>query len=53
MQELFTYRRDGLTDDGKVIGSIQATGIRPRFADRLKNHGFKLSADLFEPAVEH
>jgi len=52
MQELFTYHRDGLAADGKVIGSLQATGIRPRFVDRLKNHGFKLSADLFEPAVE-
>jgi pilus assembly protein CpaF len=53
MQELFTYRRDGLTAEGEVIGSLQATGIRPRFVDRLRNHGFKLSADLFDPAVEH
>ena len=52
MQELFTYQRDGLDADGKVNGSLQATGIRPRFVDRLKNHGFKLSADLFEPSVE-
>jgi pilus assembly protein CpaF len=52
MQELFTYRRDGLDADGNVVGTLHATGIRPRFVDRLKHHGFKLSADLFEPIVE-
>ncbi len=52
MQEIFTFRRDGVNSDGKVIGSIHATGIRPRFVDKLKIYGFKLSSDLFEPAVE-
>ena len=48
MQDIFVYEKFGIREDGKVLGAFKATGIRPKFADRLKASGFALSADLFE-----
>jgi pilus assembly protein CpaF len=47
MQEIFVYERMGIDENGKVIGRFRPTGIRPRFADRLKAHGIELPASLF------
>lgn len=50
MQELFAYRQTGIDANGKVIGHFQATGIRPKFTDRLRNYGVNLPDSLFDPA---
>jgi hypothetical protein len=34
-------------DGGAVIGHFKSTGIRPKFADRLKAYGIDLAAMLF------
>jgi hypothetical protein len=34
-------------DGDKVVGQFKATGIRPRFAERLKAYGIDLSSLLF------
>jgi pilus assembly protein CpaF len=47
MQEIFLYERQGTDENGKVIGRFRPTGIRPRFADRLKTYGIDLPASLF------
>jgi pilus assembly protein CpaF len=47
MQEIFTFRRRGVDGEGRVIGRFEATGIRPRFAERLKMRGVELGNDLF------
>lgn len=47
MQEIFVYERQGTDENGKVIGRFRPTGIRPRFADRLKTYGIDLPASLF------
>ena len=47
MQDIFVFRKSGIAEDGKVIGQYVATGIRPKFADRLAVSGVALSADLF------
>jgi pilus assembly protein CpaF len=39
LQDLFTFQRDGLDRDGKIVGRFTATGVRPRFADRVKTSG--------------
>ena len=49
MQEIFTFRRRGVDADGTVLGEVVATGIRPRFADKLTLAGVKLPDDIFEP----
>jgi pilus assembly protein CpaF len=47
MQEIFTFRRRGVDGEGRVLGRFEATGIRPRFAERLMMRGVALSNDLF------
>jgi len=44
MQEIFQFERTGVDGTGKVIGRFRTTGIRPRFADRLKQYGMQLPA---------
>ena len=46
MQDIFVYDRQGMDGD-KVVGQYRATGIRPRFAERLKAYGIDLSSLLF------
>jgi pilus assembly protein CpaF len=46
MQEIFEFERTGVDSTGKVIGRFRTTGIRPRFAERLKQYGMQLPAFL-------
>src|SRR5215211_8433296 len=48
MQEIFQFERTGIDPNGKVIGRFRATGIRPRFAEKLKAYGMNLSRVFFE-----
>lgn len=50
MQEIFTFDQTGLAADGSVQGYFRATGIRPKFAERLKKYGVPLRDDLFDPS---
>jgi len=50
MQDIFTYEQTGVGPDGAVLGHFRATGIRPRFVDRLRVHGITISDELFDPA---
>jgi pilus assembly protein CpaF len=49
LSDIFKFTQEGVTADGKVIGEVNATGIRPNFTPRLVAAGFKLSADIFAP----
>jgi pilus assembly protein CpaF len=49
MQEIFAFQQTGLAPNGAVQGQFVATGIRPKFAQRLSTRGIALSDDLFEP----
>ncbi len=48
MQEIFMYERTGVDQQGQVIGRFRPTGIRPRFAERLKACGLQLPRVFFE-----
>src|SRR6187401_361593 len=52
MQEIFTFEKMGVTQDGKVIGRFKATGVRPKVAERLKASGIHLPPDMFEGMTE-
>jgi pilus assembly protein CpaF len=52
MQEIFGYEQIGINGDGSVKGRFRATGIRPRFAERLASRGIPLPDYLFDPDVE-
>ena len=47
MQDIFTFERQGIAEDDRVMGRFAATGIRPKFTERLKAYGVDLSALLF------
>jgi pilus assembly protein CpaF len=42
MQDLFRFEQAGVGDDGRILGSLEPTGIRPTFADRLAKTGASL-----------
>ncbi len=48
MQEIFLYERTGMGPQGQVVGRFRATGIRPRFAEKLKSCGMQLPRIFFE-----
>jgi len=52
MQDIFEFDRTGVDESGKVRGSFRATGLRPRFADRLAIAGARLRPALFESRTE-
>jgi pilus assembly protein CpaF len=52
MQDVFRFMKRGLDDQGKVIGGVVATGIRPKFAEKLAEAGLPLSAEMFSGVTE-
>lgn len=49
MQEIFKFDQTSVNSSGAVEGRFLATGIRPRFEQRLRTRGIRLSDDLFNP----
>jgi len=48
MQDIFTFRKRGIRENGEVIGEFVATGVRPKFAEKLLVSGIQLPAAMFE-----
>jgi pilus assembly protein CpaF len=48
MQDVFLYQKKGIDKDGRVLGEFMATGVRPKFADKLHVSGVDLPPDIFE-----
>jgi pilus assembly protein CpaF len=51
-QEIFTFQQDGIGPDGRVRGFHRATGIRPKFMDRLLRAGIQLGPETFNPTKQ-
>ncbi|MGH8657512.1 MAG: CpaF family protein [Gammaproteobacteria bacterium] len=49
MTEIFRFQRRGIDAEGNVLGEFQATGLVPKFNERLGERGIKLAFDLFDP----
>ncbi len=50
LQDLFLFDYSaGIDEEGKFRGDLKATGIRPRFVERLADQGVPLAADVFAP----
>ncbi len=47
MQDIFTFERIGLDPQGRVQGRFKPSGIRPKFADRLRQAGIELPMSMF------
>ena len=51
LQDIFLFDfAAGVGEDGKLLGTLQPTGVRPKFAEKLADHGIKLGAEVFTPA---
>lgn len=48
MQEIFQFERTSVDREGRVVGRFRPTGIRPRFAERLKACGLSMPRIMFE-----
>jgi pilus assembly protein CpaF len=53
MQDLFVFEKQGISSDGRVLGTFNSTGIRPKFAERLKAVGLDLPASIFGQTGKH
>jgi pilus assembly protein CpaF len=51
-QDIFLFEKTGITPDGRVTGRFRATGIRPKFYEKLRAAGFTLPASTFQTVVE-
>ena len=49
LQDVFFYKQTGIDGEGNVKGYFQATGVRPRFIERLRARGIPVSESLFDP----
>ncbi len=52
MQDIFIFEKQGIDVNGRVFGRFKATGVSPKFADRLKKAGIVLPAHIFEHSFE-
>src|SRR5450631_1576020 len=52
LQDIFLFEKTGITESGRVKGRFRATGIRPKFYDRLKQSGIVLPTQMFQTVVE-
>jgi pilus assembly protein CpaF len=51
LQEIFRFTELGVDPNGKVLGELRATGLRPRFTVKLEAAGVKLPSELFNPSA--
>jgi pilus assembly protein CpaF len=49
MSELFKFDREGIDNNGKVVGRIRATGVVPGFFKNLAHRGIDLPIETFDP----
>ncbi|WP_409252340.1 CpaF family protein [Bacillus sp. SCS-153A] len=47
LQDIFTYKQMGVSDDGKIIGKLMPTGVRPKFYEQLEASGIHIPATVF------
>ena len=51
MQDVFVFEKQGVASDGRILGTFTATGIRPKFAEKLQASGISLPANFFEQSA--
>ncbi|MDQ0902276.1 MULTISPECIES: CpaF family protein [unclassified Paenibacillus] len=47
LQDIFAFEQYGLDEDGKVIGKLSPTGVRPKFYERLESSGIQIPSSVF------
>ena len=52
LQDIFVFEKRGLSPEGRVLGRFAATGILPKFNEKLLAAGIRLPSDMFDEIVE-
>jgi pilus assembly protein CpaF len=52
LQDIFLFEKQGLGLNGKVQGRFLATGIVPKFSEKLAAAGFPLALNMMDQSVE-
>lgn len=47
LTDIFKFTQTGVAPDGKILGQLRPTGMRPLFTPRLEASGFKLGGEIF------
>jgi pilus assembly protein CpaF len=47
MQDLFEFEQTGV-QNGRVLGKLKSTGLRPKFSEKFEISGIKLPANVFD-----
>jgi len=53
MQEIFAFQQTGVDEKGRVLGHFHATGVRPKFTEKLLARGVVLPDTMFDPALHY
>ena len=52
LQDIYVLEKRGLSSDGRVLGRFCATGILPKFNEKLVAAGIHLPVEMFDEMVE-
>jgi pilus assembly protein CpaF len=52
LQDIFSFKQEGVGADGKIIGNLMPTGVRPKFYERLESSGIPVPANVFVKGTE-
>jgi pilus assembly protein CpaF len=52
MSDIFAFEQQGI-ENGKIIGRLKATGIRPKFYERIEAAGIHLPPNIFGANIRY
>lgn len=47
LQDIFVFKQTGFDKNGKILGQLEPTGIRPSFMDVFEAYGIEVEGDVF------
>jgi pilus assembly protein CpaF len=47
LQDIFTFQQEGVDTNGRILGELRSTGIRPSFAERFATAGIEVPPSLY------
>ena len=51
LTDIFKFEQTGISEDGKIEGTMKPTGMRPLFGPRMEAAGFKLKPETFGATI--
>lgn len=52
MQDIFVFEKTGIDPNGRVLGRFKATGVSPKFGEKLKTSGILIPSSVFEHSMD-